>query len=194
MKFLASFAIVFLMTGCRSVEYQTGSVQLPPTPATPDQLYWKRLRNTYSHFSQIKVELLNERKEAIFLPHTYPHDSEAHLERFNETTKQWEPGENGREACVSPEKFVEIKSGKYQEIVVAWDKAFSPHDRSKFGVGYGGGSTGEERPLSGTYRLTLKYSTTHEWKDTEKLPQTKSPEFIVNWDEQGRVKSDKGGC
>jgi hypothetical protein len=192
-KFLALFLFTFLLTSCRSVEYQTGSVQLPPTPATPDKLYWKGLRSTYTHFSQIKVELLNERGNSVFLPHRYPQYSESHLERFNEATKQWELGENGMSACKSMERFIEIKPDKPQEIVVDWYKAFSHADHTKFEVG-DFGSTGELRPLSGIYRLTLRYSTTPEWEDERKLPQTKSPEFKVNWDENGLVKNDKGGC
>ncbi len=186
--------ISVLLISCRSVEYQTESVALPPTPATPDKLYWKGLRSQYTHFSQIKVELLNERNDAVFLPHTYPQNSEAHLERFNETTRQWESGENGFAACKSAERFIEIKSGISREIIVGWGRAFPPSNRSQFGVGSGGGSTGETRPLSGTYRLTLMYSTSTQWDDIKKLPQTNSPEFIVNWNAGDIVSSAQTGC
>ena len=192
MRSIYSILIIscFLLTGC---EYHSDAI-FAVKIASSDDLSWEGLKNEYTHFSQIKVELLNERKNSVFLPHVYPPDSEAHLERFNETTKQWEMGENGREACKSIERFIEIKPNEHKEIVVDWHKAFSPHDRTKFGIGYGGGSTGEERPLSGTYRLTLIYSTTPEWKEIKNLPQTKSPEFQVNWDENSLVKTDKGGC
>lgn len=192
------FAISLFLVACRSVEYSLGAVSLAPTLPAPDGLYWKGLQGSYTHFSQIKVELSNEGTDSIFLNPTYPQDREAHLERFNEATKTWELGENGKALCVNPyNSLIEIKTGSRKDVEVDWFVAFSVKDHTKFyATGFYGNEIGNERPLSGKYRLTLKYTKTP-WENVANpkiILNAKSPEFVINWDENGEVKNGKGGC
>lgn len=188
--YLILIASCFLLTGCR--HYSGAIILEDSTP--PDALHWKGLKNEYTHFSQIKVELSNEGTGSIYLCRIYPQERLANLERFDSSKNEWKLGLNRLAACAEKGDPIEIKPGTRQEIIVDWMNAFSyiasRRDEKQF-------SSGKEKyPLTGQYRLTLKYAKSP-WaagQIPKEILEIKSPEFKVNWDENGLVKTDKGGC
>jgi hypothetical protein len=172
-------------------------VSATPTPVIigielPGVLSWQGLKIKYAHFSQIQVSLMNKGKVSIFLNRSYPQISQAHLERLDEGTKDWEIGFNAAAGCMSANQTpIEIKPGKRREITVDWSVAFdSFDDESCFGA------KEHTHPLSGEYRLTLDYAKIP-WvggKQPEKIFSTKSPSFMVKWNKKAQRENAKGGC
>lgn len=180
----------FLLTGC---EYHSDAI-FAVKIASPYDLSWEGLKKEYTHFSQIKVEIFNDGMDPIYLCRGYPQERQAYLERLTEDKNEWKLGLNGLAACAEKGDPIEIKPGEKQEIIVNWPNAFSfsppSRDEKQFSSGR------EKYPLTGQYRLTLKYAKSP-WtvgQIPKEILVIKSPEFKVNWDEKGKVKNDKGGC
>jgi hypothetical protein len=119
-------------------------------------LRWENVSSRYRRFEGIKPRLVNQGEISIFLSRLYP-DGSARLERFNQDSGQWEPGDWGMTCGTVAQATVpiEIKPKSQREIQVYWqlstDEWETPHHFVVFG-------SLQQRPLEGHYRFVLLYS------------------------------------
>ena len=95
--------------------------QVSAQDKTP-KIVWKNVQEKYKRFDEIKPVLVNQSNKSIYLHKLYPH-WDAHLQRFNEETKDWEAGAKGI-SCATIEKPlepIEIKPNEEREVELAWE-------------------------------------------------------------------------
>jgi len=119
-------------------------------------LKWKNIAPAYRKFSEIKPVLVNQESAPIFLSRLWP-DGSAQLERYNESTHEWEPGDWGITCGVvrDPTLPIEIKAGSEYEVDVYWQLSSDDWKKPKHFVVY---ETLEKRPLTGKYKFILRYA------------------------------------
>lgn len=120
------------------------------------QIFWKNVSPKYKKFSEIKPILVNQSDKSIYLYKLYPYWN-AHLQRFNEETKQWESGGKGI-GCGTVEKPLEpivIKPNEERQIELAWELSTDDFEKPKF---FELQDHKTLRPLIGNYRIYLSYA------------------------------------
>lgn len=140
-------------------------------------LQWANMSSSYRRFEEIKPKLVNRGEVSIFLSRLWPNGS-AQLERLNEDSRQWEPGDWGITCGTVAQATVpiEIKPNSQQKIHVysqlSTDKWENPHHFVVF-------RSLQQRPLEGHYRFVLRYSL-QPWtlvQHPSAIYNLKSPEF-----------------
>lgn len=124
--------------------------------AKPAFLQWADVSSGYRHFEEIKPRLVNKGEIPIFLSRLWP-DGSARLERFNQESGQWEPGDWGITCgtVAQPTVPIEIKPKSEQQIHVYWQLSTDKWENPQHFVVF---RTLQQRPLEGHYRFVLRYS------------------------------------
>jgi len=125
-------------------------------PAASASLQWMNVSSSYHRFEEIKPKLINKGEASIFLSRLWP-DGSARLERFNQVSRQWEPGSWGTICGVvaQPTVPIEIKPKSEEEIHVYWQLSADKWDNPEHFVV---SDPYEQRPLEGHYRFILRYA------------------------------------
>jgi hypothetical protein len=149
-------------------------------PAKTEALAWKQLHSHYRRFDEIKPVLANKGGKPIYLSRLWP-DGYAQLERFNETTKEWEVGSWGiRCGTVShPTIPMEVSASGERKIDVYWQLSSDDWSKPKHFVVL---DSLANRPLAGSYRLALRYSL-KPWtlvNHPAQICTTRSPQFVIS--------------
>lgn len=120
------------------------------------KIFWKNIETKYKKFSYIKPILVNQLDKSIYLYKIYPYWN-AHLQRFNDQTKNWEIGGKGIGcATVSkPLEPIEIKPNEEREVELAWELSTDNFEKPKF---FELQDHETLRPLVGKYKLYLSYA------------------------------------
>lgn len=119
-------------------------------------LLWTDVSSGYRHFEEIKPRLVNKGEIPIFLSRLWP-DGSARLERFNQESGQWEPGDWGITCgtVAQPTVPIEINPKSEQQIHVYWQLSTDKWENPQHFVVF---RTLQRRPLGGHYRFVLRYS------------------------------------
>jgi hypothetical protein len=132
------------------------SVSLAQEAKTTASLQWANVSSGYRRFEEIKPRLVNKGEVSIFLSRLYP-DGSARLERFNQDSGQWEPGDWGMSCGTVAWATVpiEIKPKSEREIHVYWQLSTDRWENPRHFVVF---NALQQRPLDGRYRFVLRYA------------------------------------
>jgi hypothetical protein len=153
------------------------SVSLAQEAKPAASLQWTNVLAGYHSFEEIKPGLVNKGGISIFLSRLWP-DGSARLERFNEDSGQWEPGDWGITCGTVAYASVpiEIKPKSEQEIHVYWQLSTDKWENPQHFVVF---RSLQQRPLEGRYRFVLRYAL-QPWTLVHRpsaVYQLRSPEF-----------------
>lgn len=120
------------------------------------KVFWKNVEAKYKKFSEINPILVNQSDKSIYLYKLHPYWN-AHLQRFNDETKEWEVGGKGIGCGVvdKPLEPIEIKPNEEQEVELAWRLSTDNFKKPKF---FELQDRDTLRPLVGKYKLYLQYA------------------------------------
>jgi hypothetical protein len=120
------------------------------------KVFWKNVEVKYKKLSEIKPILVNQSDKSIYLYKLHPYWN-AHLQRFNDETKEWEVGGKGI-GCGTVEKPlepIEIKPNEEREVELAWRLSTDNFKKPKF---FELQDRDTLRSLVGKYKLYLHYA------------------------------------
>jgi hypothetical protein len=140
------FVFVFLLVFALQVSAQADS----------PKIFWKNVEAKYKKFDEIKPILVNRSDKSIYLYKIYPHWN-AHLQRFNEDSQEWEIGAKGISCGTvgNPLEPIEIKPNEERQVELAWRLSTDNFKKPKF---FRLQDYRTLRPLVGRYRLYLLYA------------------------------------
>src|SRR5262245_40734933 len=132
------------------------SISLAHEEKPAASLQWANVSSGYCRFEEIKPRLVNKGEIIIFLS-SLRADEYARLERVNQVSGRWEPGNWGTICGVvaRPTIPIEIKPKSEEEIHVYWQLSTDKWDKPEHFVVF---DAHEQRPLEGHYRFVLCYA------------------------------------